>query len=297
MIAGIENSCRKIDHLQRVWPWLAVVSLWVAAFSLACRLSASTPFAHHSSAGSPGTHRVLTASQAAIGSWLFEKADQYFHKGVPHRTQEEKNMSIFQQLGDITKPETHIHLKQYEIGEMMPWLQLAVQINPHDISSCLVASFWLSNKCNRPDLAHDLLERAQWNNPFCYSIQLERARIYMRERKLHQARRCLDAGLAFLEYRHPNPDEDVLMDKGALLLYRALIYEHNGRKQKAIKLLEKILEIFPGRTHLKDRIKDLETGTEPSVLPSALWSDTLMEEIRDRQKCKREHCHDHGHAH
>ena len=158
---------------------LLVCVLSLMAFSIACRLApAYTLAAEHASASLAQT--IFGDTRIAIGSRLYTQADVYFHRGVPHQQECAFGSDLYQRLRDEVSPSQHVHLEgATDIREIMPWLDLATRANPEDSESYLVAAFWLSNSAHRPELALDVLDRAQRNIPYAYDVQLAKGRLFL----------------------------------------------------------------------------------------------------------------------
>ncbi|MCK5849744.1 MAG: hypothetical protein KAH23_02420 [Kiritimatiellae bacterium] len=292
------TNCQKnkIRKNSKPWPYMAVLVLWTSAFCIASHLTTIPLTAQSEIHSNSVGENLLGENRLLLNRWLYNKADQYFHRGVSGKCPKCLNNSPFQRIDNALSPNKHVHIEGPDAAEMLPWLQLALDMNPRDIQTHLISAFWLANKCERPDLAHKILRKAQWNNPFCYHVQLEIARLYLKEKNFHDAKRSLDAGIAFISRDSVPSNEDTHLAKAALLLYRSLLYEQDGENDKAISGMEQILHIFPNRTHLNARIQELRKGKQPSVLPSKLWNAILEHEQKSRSTCNNpEHNHEHKH--
>ena len=286
----------KIKRQQKPWPYMIVLILWTSAFCIASHITTTTLNKQTENTQNSVSENLLGENRFLLGRWLYNKADQYFHKGVSRQYTENLANNPFQKTYHLLVPNKHVHIEGHNAAEMLPWLQLALKMNPHDIQTHLISAFWLANKCKRPDLAHTILQKAQWDNPFCHQVQLEIARLYLKEKNVTKAKYALDAGIAFVSRESVPTNEDINMEKAALLLYRSLLYEQDGETEKAISGLEEILHISPGRTHLNKRIQELREGRQPSVLPSRLWNATLTHEQENRSTCNHsEHNKKHEH--
>ena len=226
-------------------------------------------------------------------------ADQYFHKGVKHLRPRAFNNSIFQKVADEISPKVHAHLLGTEVTEMLPWLWLAIQTNPRRLDTYLVAAFWLATDAQRPDLALNVLDEAQRNVPHSYEVQLEKGRLFLRQNRIAEAAAALDTGLAFWPGAGNRDSYDMQYDRASLLLYRAVVHELQGESEKAIAGLRQILRMFPERTGVKERIRQLEQGVDTSLLPAARLRQMLKDDdIRQHSAtCTHEDEHEHEHDH
>lgn len=290
------------------WPMFAVMSLWGAAFTVSCNLTACPPGPHQAGSDRGSALGALFGeSRVALGGVFYQNADKYFHRGVEHARAQAFDGALFQRLRDDISPRGHAHATGQQVTEIMPWLQFAIASDPHRIETYLVAAFWLATDADRPDVALEVLDRAQWNNPFSYEVQLEKGRILLHQHRADDARQAFDAGLAFWPGTHDPRDEGVRHDRASLLLYRALLYEAAGKKTQAIAALREILALFPARTHLLRRIATLEKGDRPALLAQEYWQRALADDTRQRRQapcgrddtaaCDHEDCEHEGHAH
>jgi tetratricopeptide (TPR) repeat protein len=177
---------------------------------------------------------------------------------------------------------------------MMPWIWLAIRADPHNLTPYLTGAFLLSHEIGRPDLAHEILREAQYNNPFNYEAPLEDGRIFLREKKVQEARHSLDVAIAFWPGGRPTDNPDVQNDRTTLLFYRGLLYEVDGESQNAIDCYTQILDLFPNRKILESRIDSLKNNNQPSVLATRLWHGMLLKQDDQEGIC---HDREHGEHH
>lgn len=278
----------------KVWSWGTLIAAGGIAFSLSCVL-ATVPErdddgTHHRS----GVELLLGRSRLAFSRYFYEMADVYFHKGVEHLSKRAFQGGFFQDLSQELSPERVVHMAGTGIKEMMPWIWLAIRMDPHNLEPYLVGAFLLSREVGRPDLAHEVLREAQYNNPYNYEAPLEEARLYLKEKKTRDAQHALDVAMAFWPGGRDANAPDVKDDKATILTYRGLLHEVDGENANAIGDYRAILELFPDRAMFQHRIDKLEQGSQPSVLATRVWRDMLREQ--DKQTDAR-HDAEHGREH
>ncbi|MFC1498010.1 tetratricopeptide repeat protein [Verrucomicrobiota bacterium] len=273
----------------RSYPWLGIAVMWGAAFCIACRLTMTPVHTKNTNKQNTVGGKVFGGSRLMLGKFFFLKADEYFHKGRPYIKSQAFDNNIFHKISRKIKPAGHLHLERYNIKEIMPWLWLAIQSDPNNIEFYLVTTFWLAGDAKRPDIALEVLQEAQFNNPFNYEISLAKGQIFLKENKIKEAKLAFDEGIAFWPSQFDPEGVYATYDKRTLLLYRAFICEAEGDNQNAIKALKEILKMFPEQTEWHDRIKTLEKGDEPSLLPSNLWKEMLEKHSKSHESCPREH--------
>jgi len=59
----------------------------------------------------------------------------------------------------------HTHLAQGDEREILPWLKIAIELDPQAIDTYTTAAYWLRLKLNRPDQAEKVLREGIRNNP------------------------------------------------------------------------------------------------------------------------------------
>ena len=292
------------DHVKRrrprggAAPWLSLLVLWVAAFVLSCLLSTRTDASRTGPGGSMAA-ALVGDSRTALAHRFFQQADLYFHRGVEHEAETAFSDGIFQRAAERVDPTGHVHLEPDRIKEMMPWLSASLRMDPHNIENHLVTAFWLANKGGEPEIAQEILREAQVSNPRAYAIQIARGRIYLQQQQTEAAERCFSAALAFWPGDDDPGDDDARHDKAEALLYRGLLYEVAGDLQAAIRCHREILDMFPSRHGLRERLTRLERGETPINLADALWGRMLREHERTRAACAQEvegHDHDDDHG-
>ena len=256
------------------WPLAAVFVLAGAAFCIACRLLAD-PSINESTHEKSIAAVLLGDSRAAVADGLYKQADTYFHKGVPYLHQKAFTNSWFQFLGERIAPTGHVHTEGKAINEIMPWLRFATRMDPRNVEPWLVAAFWLAVESGHPELAEEVLTEAQQHNPRSYRIQLEKGRLYLKQKRVKQSIRAFDRGLRLWPGYESPEDEDARTGKASLLMYRALLHEAERRPRRAIEAYRDILTLFPERTNLIQRIAALERGRQPSISAAELWESML----------------------
>jgi len=274
--------------LSAIRGWLMLILLGVISFSVSCWLSVSTWTLQAADNRSSIAGMLLGEGRLALSGHFYELADEYFHGGLEHQTKEAFRDSLFQKAAGEISPRRHIHLSGAETSEIIPWLRLATMMNPSNVTIYLDTAYWLSSESGRPDLAEQVLLEAQVRNPSSYKVQLERGRLFLQEKRIKDAKQAFNAGLALWPGEDKPDTFEAKDDKASLLIYRALIHEAEEERQEAITCLKGILNLFPERTSIKDRIKTLEEGKEPSLLASQVWSDMLKKDVQTKSgdRCK-----------
>lgn len=263
-------------------PWLVMFILWLTAFTFSIALTTGI-FSMMNNENEPAFTRALFgASRKAISSYFYNNAELYFHRGRGPVRPLAFRGTLFQEWDDEIKPSRHSHRAGMDVKEIMPWLWLSIRMDPSNVETYLTASFWLAHECGRPDLAHMVLAEARWANSFNYKTALEDACLYLKDGNTGEAGKLFESALAFWPGTGEQDSDDARRDKARILLYRALIFESENSRDRAIEDLREILRMFPARKELLERIADLQKEKQPSRLASADWNDILKKDAAER---------------
>lgn len=287
------NSLRRSS----LWPWAAVAGCFTGAFVLAALLTASAPL--NPTEGGSVANLLLGNSRQALSADLYERADAYFHRGVAHRAARVERHDWIQRLRADVAPEAHRHADGLDSAEIVPWLRLATDADPHNVEAWLVAAFWLETGMQRPDLAEQVLREAQRHNLGDYRVLLSRALLCIRSGRFGNAANLLDAAQTRWPGSLDPSDRQTLLDKAEMLTYRAFLYELEGHTREAAAAFKNVLAIFPGRTYIAERMRVLETGAQPSDSARALLERSVKRTSRevcdeDTDNERKGHDHDGG---
>jgi len=215
---------------------------------------------------------LLGEVRVMLGDRLYKQADVYFHRGLDYKIPENRlSYSGFARLQQELEPTEHIHAEgEMQIREIMPWLEMTMRVNPDDHESVLVSAYWLSRHLERPDLAEQLLLRAQRQMPYAYAVQLEKAKLFLHEDRRQPALAALNAALAFWGKTGDPEEQSDLLDKAEALMLRALLLETDNRLPAAADDYRALLALFPERAAPRQRLQALEQGLVPDPPADAL---------------------------
>lgn len=282
----------RTPHRQERVAILLICAIWVVAFSLACRLAMQ----HASAAGLRSqslAQSIFGDTRVAFGAHLYQQADVYFHRGVPHEQKRAFKNDIFQRARNEVSPVKHLHLEgKTDIREIMPWLDMATRLNPSEPESYIVAAFWLANEAGRPDLAVGVLDRAQGSIPYSYEVQLAKGRLFLHTGRHTPARSAIDAALAYWDATADPQQDDQVLDRAEALLYRSLLREIEGDITAAMTDLREMLTITPDRPALQQRLRMLEEGQPAEPSARDLLESMRRDYAEQRHECGFEE-HDH----
>ena len=162
--------------------------------------------------------------------------------------------------------------------EILPWLRLAVALDPEETQSYVLAAFWLRTRLDKVQEAMDFLREGLRANPGSPDILFELGRIYKEHH--HDTVRARNLWeLALTKWRQkeagkPEPDR---------LLYRQLLANLAGLEEerqnyaRAIDYLNVLNAAVSGQPHLKTWIDDLKLKQAAETGPRLPW-DVLPRE-------------------
>jgi tetratricopeptide (TPR) repeat protein len=194
---------------------LILVFLFVCCLTLATVLVPQFNQWHNGGDSSAGVLVTLVGdSRQLFAHEFFAMADSYFHSGFyptifdvkkpgsesdlkeesrqkPEGAgQHEEEQSFLgepkdwiDRFGRNFYPVIHTHLRGGNEREMLPWLKLSADMDPHEIDTYLTASYWLRTSLNKPEEAEQFLREGLRANPDSYEILLELGRVYFYNRK------------------------------------------------------------------------------------------------------------------
>ncbi|MFN2352595.1 MAG: tetratricopeptide repeat protein [Kiritimatiellia bacterium] len=257
----------------------------MAGFAIACRLATPELTAYPES----GLFRLLGGTRMAFGDELFLKADQAFHKGVgPSRPRAFRDW--FAVVREQMVPRGHAHLDDDAMQDIMPWLYLSTRVNPTNVNAYVTAAYWMTTRLERPDLAELMLREAQRHNPRDYRIQLEQGRRAIKSGEWGTAGRYLDAGLRRWPHPLDQDDPEARIDLAQILMYRGLLYEMEGALDPAQSAYAAILDMFPERDGVRERMGALREHGSAPMSPEYILQNLLL---HSRHVCE----HDDEHPH
>jgi len=275
--------------------WAAVVLFAGAAFALSCRLDPEAVIG--TGAGVSGVERALGGARSLLSAGLYERADQYFHKGVPHRRRAAYR-DFFVRLRELVSPDAHLHAEGAEMAEVMPWLSLAARADERNVEAYNVAAYWLL-KMGDDRESERVVAEAVSKNPRDYRPMVELARIRLFRGEFISAASAIDRGIALWPVPDTEESESARHDLSWFLDMRASLYEFQGRGSEAVACLRRGLSLFPARTNSLGRIARIESGElDPAGAERQLRNvfgggKTVC--AREEDEADHEHEHEHEH--
>ena len=272
-------------------PYLLLALLATLCFSLATNLQPQA--AGWSQRGQDSVLKVLLGDgRRLLANHLFTKADIYFHSGYyptifdsteppkenhmaghehhggDHDEDEDfmgKPRNWVDAFGRNFKITKHTHLEHGREKEILPWLKLSAEMDPHLIDTYTVAAYWLATQLHKVPEAEQFLREGLRENPKSYEILFALGRIYYNQyRDPARARNVWE--LALRRWREQqtakkDPDnfglEEIVVNLGRL-------EEDQGNLLAAIKYYEEAKAVSPAPQNLQKQIDNLKRKAGPS---------------------------------
>lgn len=278
-----------------VRPRFIFALLLVACFSLAAWLEPRREerLSHGERTGS-ALATLFGDGREMVSDYLYTRADIYFHSGYypsvfdQARQEEEKDRDVshpeetnappeagflgppqdwIDAFSRHFRPNRHTHLRGELVAEMLPWMRLSADVDPHRIQTYTVASYFLSDYLRKPEDAKEFLHTGLLENPNSPDLRYELGRLYFENLKdLPHARNVwLGALKAWDEVEGPKPlrtatGEGERDTKLHSRIFDSLANEElqAGRTNQAIEYFKQAKVDSPFPAHVQERIDELE---------------------------------------
>jgi tetratricopeptide (TPR) repeat protein len=157
----------------------------------------------------------------------------------------------------------HSHLEGGKEREVLPWLKLSAELDPHRIDTYTVAAYFLRN-LGKVKEAEDFLRDGMRNNPDSYEILFDLGRLY--SENYHDETRARNVWELALrkwiaqESNKKDPDNQTLEK---IVIHLARLEETSGHVERAIVLLERAKSVSPNPHALQLQIDELRQKLKP----------------------------------
>lgn len=142
--------------------------------------------------------------------------------------------------------------------EMLPWLKLSAELDPHRVETYVVTSYWLRSALKKVDEAEQFLRYGLQQNPGDFEILFELGRIYAEERKdFARARNVWEVALQKWDERESGRSEPNIFLRAQILGQLAKLEEGQGNFRRAIEHLTKLEVISPSKDSIRKWIGEL----------------------------------------
>lgn len=229
---------------------------------------------------------LLGESRRAFADQVFLKADAYFHQGYypsvfdlalpdgkthmvketeggqhdhSHVRAERGHRDWLEAFGSHFYPAEHRHLERFgDSREILPWLRLSAELDPHRVDTYTVAAYWLRERLNKVNDAEAFLREGLRANPGSYEILFELGRLYAENnRDIPRARAVLELAVEKWlrqEAGKPNPDE---LTYAHILAQLAALEESVGNYDQAVTHFTRLQRVSPSPEAIQKRIDEL----------------------------------------
>ena len=155
---------------------------------------------------------------------------------------------------------SHTHLANGKEREILPWLRLSAELDPHRIETYTVAAYWLRQDLGKAKEAEAFLREGLSANPASYEILLDLGRLY--DENYHNAARAghvWETALRRWRQQEAGKTEPDLAALGQITVRLARLEESQGHYAKAIDLLELALarKASPNPEPLEEKVRAL----------------------------------------
>lgn len=234
---------------------------------------------------------LLGESRRAFSDQFFLKADAYFHQGYypsvfdlalpdgkTHLAKETEGhhdhgheetprayRDWLEEFGSHFYPSEHRHLERFgDSREILPWLRLSAELDPHRVETYTVAAYWLRERLNKVTDAEAFLRDGLRANPESYEILGELGRLYAEnQRDVPRARAILELAIVKWLRREaikPNPDEAAYSQ---ILGQLAALEESSGNLERALEHFTRLKQTSPSAEAIQRRIDELRAKLGP----------------------------------
>jgi tetratricopeptide (TPR) repeat protein len=153
---------------------------------------------------------MLGDGRKFVADYFYVEADVYFHSGyyptifdqarkqeendndVAHpeegNAQEEKGflgepLDWIDRFSRHFRPVKHTHLQGQAVGEILPWMKLSADLDPHRIQTYVVTAYWLRRRLGKSEEAEKFLRQGLSANPHSPELLYALGEIYLEDRK------------------------------------------------------------------------------------------------------------------
>jgi tetratricopeptide (TPR) repeat protein len=177
---------------------------------------------------------LLGDGRKMVADYFYVEADVYFHSGYypsvfdQARKQEESDSDVGhpeegngqEEKGFMGEPldwidafrrhfipTKHTHLQGASVREILPWMKLSADLDPHRVQTYVVTAYWLRGRLGQSKEAEEFLRQGLKANPHSPELLYNLGEIYLEDRKdLPRAKNLFLAALrCWHEVEEPKP--------------------------------------------------------------------------------------------
>lgn len=152
----------------------------------------------------------------------------------------------------------HTHLEGAARKELLPWLRISAELDPHQINTYLVGSYWLRKTQKSAEAEKFIREGLEANNQNC-ELLAELGQIYLVDRtNTVRAARLFELALQKWDEQEQPKENPNLILLSSLASNLARLEEAQGNLQAAIQYLERARSASPQSEVLARQIEELK---------------------------------------
>jgi tetratricopeptide (TPR) repeat protein len=272
-LGGIPSQ--KFEHLMKVSPLVILFALVVLGFTLALRLAPRLAERPQPGQSSKVMGVMVGEGRKVFANQFFSMADIYFHSGYypsvfdqgaetqkeiiaashgKKETEEDEKKEDFlgktrdwvDAFGRHFKITQHTHLEGNKEREILPWIRLSADANPHKIETYTVGAFFLWEHLGQPDQAEQFLREGLRNNPNSYEILFALGRIYRDAyHDVIRARNVFELGITKFRALPAAVQKEERIAYEELVVNLAFLEEQTGHYDEALKWFELACTLAP----------------------------------------------------
>jgi tetratricopeptide (TPR) repeat protein len=274
---------------------LVLALVFTACFTLATMLEPRFQALRPQSSGAGGVVGALMGeTRELFATQSFIEADVYFHSGsYPTMFDKETELDMNSQEADTNNvplvngrkhvdeeagegflgpprdwlerfgrhfiPTEHTHLASVKLREILPWLRMSADLDPHRVQTYVTASFWLRTAMNQPGEAKQFLREGLRANPDSFEILVELGYVFDQDEKNPRvARNLFDAALQKWNKQAAAGLESFPKDKAEIMA------------KAKIEILDGLVRTDEELNDLKQLLEDLEALKVVSPYPAGI---------------------------
>ena len=269
-------------------PVYVLLALVAIAFTLATTLDGQLSSMSMSGKSDNLFGMLLGDGRKLFANQFFTMADVYFHSGyypsifddngeeekdivtASHgkiETEEEEKSEDFlgkpkdwiDGFGRNFKVTHHTHLENGNEREILPWLRLAADLDPQQIDTYTVGSFFLWQHLNQPDQAEAFLREGLRNNPDSCEILFELGRLYWQaHHDSDRARNVWQLGVRKFLARSSDEEKETHLVYEEIVVNLAEMEAQLGNDDQAINWFHAAQKVSPDPAALQRQIDAIE---------------------------------------
>ncbi len=230
-------------------------------------------------------YQLIGGAQEVVGDTFFLKADSYFHGGAEHtfsaeeehfhkEGEEDHDEDSHQEAKTVLASDwiaavnhqvhitKHRHLTESEIKEMLPFLNLSVQLDPYNVEAILATAYWLERHLHKTEEALGVLKQGLKNNPTSWEINYHIGSIYFKTKgSVAESTPYFEEALR--QIKDPEAPE-----AAEPTYFLAEAYAAQNRQAEALLVYQKALTLFKDKNSaviqqtIRDKIKQISQESQ-----------------------------------